>query len=507
MAQQTVEDWVQHLSDENMPVFSSTVAEVTAVVNNERSSAADVAQSILRDASLTSRLLKMANNFFYNPSGQEINTISRAVMIMGFDQIRALALSLVLVDSLGDGTQRERLTEEMSQSFHAAIQAQEIAKKTGVKSPENVFIATLLSRVGNMAFWAFADDKAPELDDLLSRGELSEEEAERKVLGFPLKEISKGLGESWSLGELLGDVLADAGATNNPDIIASKLGQQLAEAAKDGWNTEQAEQAIETVAVRLDMPILEIEELVYDNAKQAKSVSRMYGIQEASKKIPIYRPPLLDTADDTTSQVSETNVSMEMDDLPEELDDVLGDEQEEITPQYPEPDPSVQLTVMEDITQAVEEKANLNIILEMVLEGIYRGVGTDRTFFAVLTPDRKKLVCKYALGEDSDKLANKLVIDVSSEKNIFHQMIERKKAMKVPADPKQLTGTLSRETLTKLGTPPYIVMPCIVRDKVIGVFFADRNASKRKINEQDFIAFQQFCQQANMGITFLSMKG
>jgi HD-like signal output (HDOD) protein len=506
MAKQSVEDWVQQLTDENMPVFSSTVTDVTAAVNSERSSAADVAQSILRDASLTSRLLKLANSFFYNPNGFEISTISRAVMILGFDQIRALALSLVLVDSLENGVQRDKLVNEMSQSFHAAIQAQEIAKKNECNSPENVFVATLLSRIGNMAFWAFSNDKAEQLEQLLTTKGIEQEDAEKSVLGFTLKELSRGLSGAWSLGGLLDDVLSGSKLNNVAELQAVKLGQQLAEASVNGWDSQSAEKAIEEVALQLDLPILEVEELVHDNAKQAKDISRMYGIREASKKIPTYKPPLLDTAGDNISKSNEANDFIEMEGLSEELDDLLGDVKEEGAPQYPEPDPSVQLTVMEDITQAVEEKANLNIILEMVLEGIYRGVGTDRTFFAVLTPDRKKLVCKYALGSDNEKLANKFVLDVSNQRNIFHQVIETKKAMKVPEDPKQLTGTLSRDTLIRLGPPPYIVTPCIVRDKVIGVFFADRNASKRKINEQDFIAFQQFCQQANMGITFLSMK-
>jgi hypothetical protein len=48
-------------------------------------------------------------------------------------------------------------------------------------------------------------------------------------------------------------------------------------------------------------------------------------------------------------------------------------------------------------------------------------------------------------------------------------------------------------------------MPVIVRSKVISIFLADRNASSQNIEEKDFIAFQQFCQQANMGLSFLTM--
>lgn len=172
--------WVKHLSGEDMPVFSGTVADVTESVNSDDSSASEVAQTILRDASLTSRLLKVANSFNYNPGGNKISTVSRAVMIIGFKQVGALTLTLALVDSLSSGVQRQKLTEEMAVSFHAAIQAQELAKKTGCKSPEDIFVATLLSRLGNMAFWAFSDQKGAEILDLVESEQMAEQEAELK---------------------------------------------------------------------------------------------------------------------------------------------------------------------------------------------------------------------------------------------------------------------------------------------------------------------------------------
>ena len=111
------------------------------------------------------------------------------------------------------------------------------------------------------------------------------------------------------------------------------------------------------------------------------------------------------------------------------------------------------------------------------------------------------------LGDAEDSLSQSLIIDVRKQENIFSQIITSKKARLVPGDPRQLGGTLSRETLKLLGPPPYMVMPAIVRNKVIGVFMADRNASGRRISEEDYRAFQQFCQQANMGLTFLAMQG
>jgi transcriptional regulator with GAF, ATPase, and Fis domain len=190
-----------------------------------------------------------------------------------------------------------------------------------------------------------------------------------------------------------------------------------------------------------------------------------------------------------------------------EIDESLIEEFAEINLEvdiHPEPDSEVQMTILGDISRAIEEKPSINIILEMVLEGLYRGVGMDRSLFAIISPDHKTLTCKYAVGADSERLIANLVMDISNPNNIFNQVVKTKKAMHVPSDPKMLSGTLTRHVIEQLGTPPYLVMPTIVKGKVIGVYMADRNASKRKINQQDFLSFQQFCQQANMGLTFFN---
>jgi len=490
-----LESWIKHLSGEDMPVFSGTVADVTESLNSEDTSATEVAQTILRDASLTSRLLQVANTFNYNRTGNKISTVSRAVMVIGFKQVGALTLALALIDSLSEGLQRHKLTEEMAQSFHAAIQAQELAKKVGCKSPEDIFVATLLSRLGNMAFWAFSGKKGTEVLKLIDAGELSEQEAEAKVLGFKLRDLTVGLSKAWCLGEVLDDYLSGHSADDERMKLIS-IGQELAQAARNGWDSDEVSIMFEQAAKKLDLSVQEIEELAHQNARHAKKVTRVYGVTEASKRIPL---PNFDMVD--AEETSELDVeSMEEEYLSEAESSASSSETK-----FPEPDSQVQLTIMQEISSAIEEKPSINIILEMVLEGLHRGVGMDRALFAILSPDHKTLSCKYALGEDNERLCNEFKTDISHSTNIFHQVTSSKQAMHVPSDPKKLSGTLSRDTLTLLGPPSYLIMPVIVRSKVIGIFMADRNASKREIEEKDFIAFQQFCQQANMGLTFLAM--
>ncbi|HEC73391.1 MAG TPA: HDOD domain-containing protein [Methylophaga aminisulfidivorans] len=54
---------IEKLSEQDMPVFSSTVMNVSNAVNSGKTSASDVANIILQDASLTSRVLKTVKPF------------------------------------------------------------------------------------------------------------------------------------------------------------------------------------------------------------------------------------------------------------------------------------------------------------------------------------------------------------------------------------------------------------------------------------------------------------
>tara|TARA_R110002049_G_scaffold269477_3_gene446379 strand:+ start:370 stop:1881 length:1512 start_codon:yes stop_codon:yes gene_type:complete len=494
-----VDLWVKQLTEQDMPIFSGTVSDVTNAVNSSSTSAADVAAAILKDASLTGRLLKMANSFYYNPTGKEFSTISRAVMVLGFNQVRSLALSLLLVDSLSDGINKDKLTEEMAESFHAAVQAQELARQTKCKSPENVFVATLLSHLGNMAFWAFSGDKAISLLELIDAGEISEKEAEEKILGFSLHQLTQGLSKSWHLGELLDKSLSGANH-DDPQVNVISMGQSLALAAKNGWDSEEAKQAIEEVAKKLELSVNEVQNIAHHNAKQAKAITTIYGVKAASQRIP---QPFIVIDEDIEATSS---VDLVLPDIVIEAKESSENNSElETICTYKQPDTNLQLTIMQEITAVIEEKPSINIVLEMVLEGLYRGIGMDRSLFALISKDRKTLTCKYALGTDNELLSKTFKIDISQSTNVFNQVIDSKKAIHISADPKKIIGTLSRDTLNFLGKPPYLIMPTIVRGKVIGVFLADRNESNRSIEDEDFLSFQQFCMQANMALTLLSI--
>ena len=62
---------------------------------------------------MTARLLKMANSVFYNPGGIRISTVSRAIVILGFNTVRNIALSISLVETMLSGSRHDNALAEL----------------------------------------------------------------------------------------------------------------------------------------------------------------------------------------------------------------------------------------------------------------------------------------------------------------------------------------------------------------------------------------------------------
>ena len=144
----SLEAWVHRISEQDIPIFKHTVTAIAEVTQDDDSSASELAKVILQDASLTARILKIANSIAYNPSGVPINTISRAVFFIGFNTVRTISLSLAIIDALLKNRTREHVLEIMARSLHAAVQSRSFSEQRGDDSPEEVFIATLLYNLG-----------------------------------------------------------------------------------------------------------------------------------------------------------------------------------------------------------------------------------------------------------------------------------------------------------------------------------------------------------------------
>jgi hypothetical protein len=81
----------------DFPAMAQTVDVINSMTSSESTSSEALAETILQDFGLTQKLLRHVNTLAYNQYG-EVTTITRAVLLMGFDRIRTLATTLILFE-------------------------------------------------------------------------------------------------------------------------------------------------------------------------------------------------------------------------------------------------------------------------------------------------------------------------------------------------------------------------------------------------------------------------
>ena len=95
--------WIERIRGREMPVFASTVAALRRIIGDERASASALAQVILKDTPMTTKVLRLANSAYFNHSHQAVNTVSRAIVVLGFSAVRSLVLTSAVVTTLPAG--------------------------------------------------------------------------------------------------------------------------------------------------------------------------------------------------------------------------------------------------------------------------------------------------------------------------------------------------------------------------------------------------------------------
>jgi len=191
---------------QDFPTISSTLADINRLTGDDVSASADkLANVILRDLALTSKLLKLVNSAFYGSRTAEINSISHAVVFLGVQTVRMTANSLTLFGHLkGDSAV---LRDSMIRSFLSGLIARHLAQRAKLPDAEEAFICGMCQNLGeNLVIYYFADEY-DEITVLRSEKQLDKAAASRGVLGVSYADLGAAVAATWSLPRSIVDAI------------------------------------------------------------------------------------------------------------------------------------------------------------------------------------------------------------------------------------------------------------------------------------------------------------
>ncbi len=199
-------DLLDNLTD--MPSLPTVVAQLTRLIANPRTTAAEINTVLSSDPALVARILKLVNSSFYGFS-RRITTITNAVVILGFNQVRNLALSAFIFDSFatGPGSASFEMKAFWRHCIGSAFLAAQLARHLDTKLEEDAFICGLLHDLGKFVMV----QRVPEHLSMVMREVEARDvlfyEAEAQVLGYNHALLGAMVMERWNLPVNMVDVV------------------------------------------------------------------------------------------------------------------------------------------------------------------------------------------------------------------------------------------------------------------------------------------------------------
>ncbi|MFP4528773.1 MAG: HDOD domain-containing protein [Candidatus Kapaibacterium sp.] len=193
-----IENIIQRIDEfPTLPTIYSTLSDVMA---NPRSTAKDVADVIAQDQSSASKVLKTANSSLYGFHGR-VNTISQAILYIGFDEVKNLIIALSIIDMFKKKDKNDSFNpvDLWKHSIAVGVITRLLGKEIGIKKLENFFISGILHDIGKLLFFKFMpDDYLRVVNQAIEKG-VTAREAEAEILGVTHTIAGDLLSERWKL--------------------------------------------------------------------------------------------------------------------------------------------------------------------------------------------------------------------------------------------------------------------------------------------------------------------
>ena len=211
-------------SIDSLPTLPSVVAKVGELVGNPGTSAADINNVIRTDIALSARVLKLVNSSFYG-FPRKISSITHAVVILGFNTVRNVALSAFVLDAFVARDLPFGYREFWIHCLGTGVAASALAKRRGLAQAEDAFMAGLLHDVGKIVLHVYARPEYAGVFRRVKERDCLILEAERDVLGMTHAEVGGLLLDAWHIPEHLVETVKlhhePDGASAGPDLTAA----------------------------------------------------------------------------------------------------------------------------------------------------------------------------------------------------------------------------------------------------------------------------------------------
>ncbi|MDZ4163661.1 MAG: HDOD domain-containing protein [Smithellaceae bacterium] len=416
----------------DLPAMAETVTIVNKFKSSEDTSISELANVLLKDYAMTTKILKVVNSVHYSQSAQ-VTTISRAIFLMGIEQIKNIALTLMLFEQLQKNSSQTEIMDAIIQAYCSGVIARKIVADLNDVEEEEAFICALLHPLGKIIIAHTMPEKLAEIRGVAAEQDISEERASASVLGISFEELGTTIATEWNYPQKIvksmchtsaGNVGADAEESWKLGAVATLSNEMSNVLASDAERNEKEGKLKGLLASFSADPLplknKNIEKLVSTSAQDFKQLATILNLNLQKSK---FSRKLDQWSEESEPSAPETEVFSFKTESLKTVDTLFAAEEEN-----PE---SIFSKGIQEINTAMLGPYALNDVIRIALETIFRGMNTaqaSRVLFFVRDVKRPQMEIRIGFGSDVKEAKQWFIIPVTDPeqvKDIFNLSISK----------------------------------------------------------------------------------
>lgn len=523
---------VQQITENHLPVFSFTVKAFRAAMSAPVINWKDIGKIILKDPGLVLQTIQLLKSGSRRANSLEVTDMSQAVMLMGMDRVKNLLVGLPVLEQTLSEKSQNGYTRAVNRALHAAFQARNWSQWRNDFAPEEVYIATLLHCIPELALWVSEPDKMHELRRCVYKEGMSPDEAHHIGLGQSLQHYGRQVTSDLHLPGFVHDVLRPENAAL-PRVQGVLLAVQLANSVEFGWYRDEVTQLLSEIAAYLHKSEDETVRIVHQNALHvahespfcdATSLTVNSAVRQAASLLALIPSDddglVLEEFPDQPNKSVKVEVSSEKGTtvrpageviIPDEVESKRPAGSVTIVSNQKQPAPANDTHASRSVAsghvvclspqpasfaRAVKEleagmgKLDDSQVIRIAVHGMHEGIGMHRVVFAAQTSRHPHLEARCMAGSDNDPVFNRFQIRLDKI-NLFSRLLEKPSGVWINDEnrAKYWQGVPDEfKVLVKVNS--FCALSVFAGGKPVGLFYADRFSEDCKIDKQAFTLFR-----------------
>ncbi len=185
-------------NDSDLPTLSVVINKIISVASNKRSTIDELGEIISYDQAMTIKLLKLSNSIYYSQK-TKVETIERAIAVIGLDEIIGIASGMEVLSSFKDASGMSlNMSAFWIHSIGVAMASKELAKRTNPGIANKIFIPALLHDIGKIVFSVYFKDEYKIVQNFAEENKETLQYAENAIFELDHAVLSALLMKRWN---------------------------------------------------------------------------------------------------------------------------------------------------------------------------------------------------------------------------------------------------------------------------------------------------------------------